>query len=104
MGSMTKTIASITMSLDGFIAGPNISDALPMGENGILLHRWIFDLQTDVDKKILGDLVEKSGAVILGSRTYNTAIEGAWGGQSPFNVPAFVLTNHDPLVTKPGFT
>lgn len=101
---MTKTIASITMSLDGFIAGENISEDLPMGENGILLHRWIFDLHTEVDKKILSDLVENSGAVILGSRTYNTAINIAWESQSPFDVPAFVLINSDPVVEKPGFT
>jgi len=101
---MTKIVASITMSLDGFIAGQNISEDLPMGENGILLHRWIFDQQTEVDKKILSDLVENSGAVILGSRTYNTAIRGAWEGQSPFDVPAFVLIHTDPVVEKPGFT
>src|SRR5688572_29811616 len=101
---MTKTIASITMSLDGFIAGQNISEDLPMGENGILLHRWIFDQHTETDKKILSDLVENSGAVILGSRTYNTAINIAWEGQSPFDVPAFVLIHADPVVEKPGFT
>jgi dihydrofolate reductase len=102
--AVTKTIASITMSLDGFIAGRNISEALPMGEDGILLHRWIFDQHTEVDKKILSDLVENSDAVILGSRTYNTAINVAWEGQSPFDVPAFVLINADPVVEKPGFT
>jgi len=92
------------MSLDGFIAGRNISEHLPMGENGILLHRWIFDQHTEVDKKILSDLVENSGAVILGSRTYNTAINIAWEGQSPFDVPAFVLITAEPVVEKPGFT
>jgi dihydrofolate reductase len=101
---MAKTISSITMSLDGFIAGQNISQDLPMGENGLVLHRWIFDDITEVDKKNLSDLVESSGAVILGSTTYNTAINGAWEGQSPFNVPSFVLVNRDPIVEKPGFT
>ncbi len=99
-----KCIASITMSLDGFIAGQNISQDLPMGKNGILLHRWIFNDITEVDKKILSDLVESSGAVILGRTTYNTAINGAWSGQSPFDAPSFVLVNHDPIIEKPGFT
>ena len=101
---MKKCIASITMSLNGFIAGQNISQDLPMGENGILLHRWIFDDITEVDKKILADLVESSSAVIIGSTTYNTAINGAWSGHSPFEVPSFVLVNRDPIVEKPGFT
>jgi dihydrofolate reductase len=101
---MAKTVSSITISLDGFIAGQNISEDLPMGENGLLLHRWIFDDITELDKKILSDLVESSGAVILGSTTYNTAINGAWEGQSPFSVPSFVLVNRDPIVEKPGFT
>ena len=101
---MAKIISSITISLDGFIAGQNISQDLPMGENGVLLHRWIFDDITAVDKKILADLVDSSGAVILGSTTYNTAINGVWEGQSPFNVPSFVLINRDPIVEKPGFT
>jgi dihydrofolate reductase len=101
---MNKIVSSITMSLDGFIAGQNITSALPLGENGLLLHNWIFSEATEADKKILSDLVENSGAVILGSRTYHTAIEGAWGGQSPFASPSFVLVNATPVVEKPGFT
>jgi dihydrofolate reductase len=75
-----------------------------MGENGLLLHQWIFDDSTEPDKKILADLVETSGAVILGSTTYNTAIEDAWQGKTPFIVPAFVLINRDPVIEKEGFT
>src|ERR1700730_12550130 len=64
---MGKTISSITMSLDGFIAGENISPDNPMGENGILLHNWIFGDSEATDKKVLSDLIESTGAVILGS-------------------------------------
>jgi len=101
---MTKTIVNITMSLDGFIAGKNISRANLMGENGILLHQWIFDESTDTDKEILSSFVESAGAVILGSTTYNTAISDAWGGHTPFKVPAFVLTSKEPSIVKDGFT
>ena len=100
---MSKTILNITMSLDGYIAGKNISANDPLGINGPLLHKWIFEDATDTDKKILSDSIENAGAVILGSTTYNTAIKDAWGGSSPFNVPAFVLTKKEPVVKVPGF-
>ncbi|TFE24734.1 dihydrofolate reductase family protein [Cohnella luojiensis] len=93
---MGKVILDITMSLDGFIAGPNISSKLPLGEGGLRLHDWIFGAKTDKDDMILQELTETSGAVILGRRTYDDAIEDAWGGVSPFHVPAFVVSGEEP--------
>ncbi len=101
---MGKTILNITMSLDGFIAGPRITSETPMGENGELLHQWMFEDATDAARKMLTDFVDSVGAVILGSHTYNTAIEDAWGGKTPFQAPAFVLTTGEPAMTAPGFT
>ena len=101
---MRKVILDITMSLDGFVAGPNISPDLPMGETGIRLHDWLFGSKSDQDAKIISEQVEKSGAVIVGGSTYHTAIDGAWGGETPFTVPAFVLTKNIPKNKKPGFT
>ena len=101
---MGKTILNITMSLDGFIAGPNISPETPMGQNGELLHKWMFEDATEAAKKIMMDFVGSVGAIILGSNTYNTAIEDAWGGKTPFQSPAFVLTAGEPKMTAPGFT
>jgi dihydrofolate reductase len=101
---MRKVILDITVSLDGFSAGPNITPILPMGENGIRLHDWIFGLKSDQDSKILSETVENSGAVIVGGSTYHIAIDGAWGGETPFSVPAFVLTTNVPLHGKSGFT
>jgi len=100
---MSKNILSITMSLDGFIAGPNISKEFPLGENGLLLHQWIFDDSTDTDKKIITDLLDNTGAVIVGGSTYNTAIEDAWEIKSPFDAPAFVLTSKEPVMRVSGF-
>jgi dihydrofolate reductase len=93
---MGKVILDITMSLDGFIAGPNITSKLPLGEGGLRLHDWIFGAKTDTDAMILQELTESSGAVILGRRTYDDAIEDAWGGVSPFQVPAFVVSGEQP--------
>jgi len=91
------------MSLDGFTAGPSISPELPMGEGGEKLHEWFFSSKTDIDKKILDELVETSGAVILGRRTYDLGIGDPWGGSSPFKVPAFVVSSSRPVKMVDGF-
>jgi dihydrofolate reductase len=103
---MSKVIFDISMSLDGFIAGPNVSRQHPMGEGGLRLHDWLFVDQTDADTAVLKKLVETSGAVVLGSRTYNFAINDAWGGTSPFQSPAFVVASGGPQdgVKREGFT
>ncbi len=101
---MQKVVISITMSLDGFIAGPEISKKQPMGKDGVRLHDWIFAGKTDIDSNLLNEVVKNSGAVIVGARTYNTAIEDAWGGESPFTVPAFVLCHQLPEIVVEGFT
>lgn len=100
---MGKIITEITMSLDGFVAGPNISSEQPLGENGTLLHQWLFDLKTAEDEAILNELIGNTGAVIIGNRTYTTAIDGAWGGKSPFTSHAFVLTSQVQKA-RDGFT
>jgi dihydrofolate reductase len=101
---MSKVILSITMSLDGFIAGPDISEENPLGIGGPILHRWLFDDKQKEDELILEDFIQQCGAVILGSRTYTTAIDGAWGGKSPFKVPAFILSHSSELSVREGFT
>lgn len=99
-----RIILDITMSLDGYIAGPNVSKALPLGEGGQRLHRWIFEDKTDAAAALLEETVHTSGAVITGGRTYRTAIDDAWGGECPFVVPTFVVTHHVPDKSVQGFT
>lgn len=91
------------MSLDGFIAGPNINSSQPMGENGERLHDWLFGAKTDIDQDFIREF-ENSGAVIVGGKTYHDAIDVAWGGVTPFTMPAFVLTSRVPSEPKTGFT
>ena len=100
---MGNVILHVTMSLDGFMAGPNISVTQPMGEGGLRLHEWLFNTSTsDVDAQVAQDLFATTGAVVLGRRTFDVGVE-VWQ-DTPFPAPCFVLT-HNPreqLVMKSG--
>jgi dihydrofolate reductase len=99
-----KTILDITVSVDGFIAGANISPQQPLGEGGGRLHDWFFGAKTTVDETVMQEHMATTGAVILGGRTYKDASDDAWGGKTPFHVSAFVLINTLPEKTVEGFT
>jgi len=99
---MGKVFLSITMSLDGFTAGTGITQENPMGLNGQLLHKWLFASKQKEDEEVASDMFKNCGAVILGSTTYKTAINGVWECQSPFPVPALILSSKKMDVNK-GF-
>jgi dihydrofolate reductase len=101
---VNKIVLEITMSLDGFIAGTDISAENPMGKGGLRLHDWMFGSKTNADQKILNEQMVTSGAVIIGHRMYETAIDGPWDGSNPFNMPVFVLTEEAPSKKVAGFT
>ena len=101
---MGKVFVNITMSLDGFVAGPNISEANPLGEGGERLHDWMFKDRTEADNSIAEEMNARGGAIILGRRTYADAIDRAWGGETPFQAPAFVLAKNAPVKVADGFT
>jgi dihydrofolate reductase len=101
---MQKLIVSISISLDGFLAGPEISVEHPMGRGGEELHKGMFVTKTKTDEKILEGVLENTGAVIAGGRTYKTAISGAWGNVNPFDVPVYVVTHELPYERVTGFT
>jgi dihydrofolate reductase len=102
---MGKVLFEITMSLDGYVAGPNDRPELGLGEGGERLHEWVYDLtswrephglaggETNVDSELLDETIKRTGAVILGRRMFDNARE--WGDEPPFHVPVFVLT-HEP--------
>ena len=56
---MGKVVLSFTMSLDGFIAGPNVGDEEPMGEGGEQLHHWLFDKTRKLTRKWRTDLLAR---------------------------------------------
>src|SRR5262245_39146713 len=86
---MGKVVFDITASLDGFIAGPNDSPELPMGEGGLRLFDWYFS-----DPEIIADASQTVGAIVSGRRTYDHA--RGWNGEHPLYVPVFVVTHHPP--------
>jgi dihydrofolate reductase len=112
---MGKVVFDITMSLDGFIAGPNDRPGLGLGEGGERLHQWVYELaswrerhglaggQTNRDAELLDEAFRNTGATIVGRRMFDNAEE--WGENPPFDMPVFVLTHQarEPLV-KGGTT
>ncbi len=90
---MSKVIARMTMSLDGFVTGPNVSETHPMGEGGEGLHDWQFESPSDIDKEIAQTAFATTGAVVLGKRTFDLGLKN-WE-DTPFPVPSFVVT-HEP--------
>jgi len=99
---MTRVTAAITISLDGYVTGPNDGPGRGLGEGGERLHSWVFGgpwsyedgpkgEATGADKRYLDEARARAGAVVIGRTMYEAA--DAWGGQNPFGVPLFVLTH-----------
>lgn len=112
-----KVIADISMSLDGYIAGPGDENPeLPLGESGERLHEWVYGLaswrrahgmaggEDDPDSELLDEAIRATGAVVVGRRMYDNA--GGWGDEPPFHVPVFVLTHQprEPIAKRGGTT
>lgn len=85
--SAGKVLLSLSMSLDGFAAGPNIGPDHPLGEGGERLHTWMAD-----DPEIAAELFAGTGAFILGKRMFDVGID-LWGADGAFGKPCFVLTH-----------
>src|SRR5918995_6060749 len=99
-----SVILEISTSLDGFVAGANVSIDNPMGDGGERIHDWLFGAKTMADTAIIADMLDHLGAVILGRRTFDLG-EGPWGDDPPFPMPCFVLTHRmRPPVVKKGTT
>jgi dihydrofolate reductase len=118
---MTNVIAEISVSLDGFVAGPNATLENPLGEGGELLHEWVVPTKTfqemhggeggltNSDDELFAASVRRQGAVVMGRRMFSGGEgpwdqdpnpSGWWGDEPPFHASVFVLTHHarDPLV------
>ena len=100
---MGNVVIDMSMSLDGYIAAPNDTPEQGLGEDGMRLHNWAFD-DPSVFEEVYGNLIEESGAVIMGRRSYDNSIE-AWGGKGPLGeVPCFVVTHRPVTGTDPLFS
>jgi dihydrofolate reductase len=97
---MTKVIAEITVSLDGFVTGPNADVAHGLGIGGEPLHKWAIDSDDPVDAEVLRAAVENTGAVVMGRRLFDT-VDGPKGwsdsmgyGAAHNATPAFFVVTH----------
>jgi dihydrofolate reductase len=100
---MGKVIVDITMSLDGFVTGPNDGPGNGLGDGGRILHEWVFAGRTDADTQLLEEPMKTLGSGVLGRRTFDIA-EAAWGDNPPMFGQVFVLTHrpHEPLTRGTG--
>src|SRR3712207_2265025 len=101
---MSRTVLYMSMSVDGFIAGPNDGPGNGLGDDGHRLHEWFLtgaDTGRDgstahlagVNREIMDEAMS-TGAVVVGRRTFELA--GGWGGNHHDGVPIFVLSRHEP--------
>jgi dihydrofolate reductase len=99
---MAKIIAAITMSVDGYITGPNDGPGKGLGEGGERLHHWVFGGPWTYDNEPQGGpagedaeyldaMTARVGAIIVGRTMYEAA--GRWGDHNPFGMPLFVVTH-----------
>ncbi len=96
---MGKVIIDITMSLDGFVTGPNDGPGNGLGDGGRVLHEWVFEGRTEADEQLLVDEPMKTlGSCILGRRTFDIA-EEAWGNEPPFGPSQVFVLTHRPHET-----
>jgi dihydrofolate reductase len=87
---MPSTVLSMSMSLDGFIAGPNETLENGLGDGGERLHEWVFaDDLTGVNREVVDEFMS-TGAVVAGRGTFEPA--GGWGGDHHDGVPIFILS------------
>ncbi len=91
---MSKVVWDVSVSLDGFTAGPNVRAAEPMGDGGEGLHTWMAGDGPDgeIDLGVFRELNANVGATIIGRRTFDLGV-GPWGGTPWAGVPSFVVTH-----------
>jgi dihydrofolate reductase len=113
---MSKVRAHISISLDGYVAGPNQTQEEPLGEGGEQLHEWMFDLlawrephgeaggEDNASNAVVVEANANVGAEIMGRGKYGPAARGPWGDSPwrgwwgedpPFHKPVFVVTHHE---------
>ncbi len=124
---MSRLRFKISMSLDGFVAGPNQSVGDPLGVGGLRLHEWIFPLavwraphglddgEVNASTPVVEESVANIGATVMGRNMFgghpgpwdtNEPWTGWWGDNPPFHHPVFVLTRYarEPLTMEGGTT
>jgi dihydrofolate reductase len=99
---MTRVLAGITTSIDGYFTGPDDGPGKGLGEGGERLHYWVFGgpwtyadgpdgEATGDDAAWLAEVTSRIGAVVSGRATYEAAEH--WGGENPWSLPVFIVTH-----------
>jgi dihydrofolate reductase len=121
---MSKVTCQITVSVDGYVAGPDQSFEKPLGEGGERLHKWALATEAwqsqhggeggerSVDSEIIAESTQGIGAYIMGRNMFggrgawDESWTGWWGEDPPYHTPVYVLTHHarDPLEMQGGTT
>ena len=111
---MTRIRSQISISLDGYVAGPDQSLQDPLGVGGLQLHEWVFvteswrrhhgldDGERSTDSEVVEQAVLGIGAYVMGRRMFgggdgpwDLSWTGWWGDEPPFRAPVFVVTHHE---------
>src|SRR5256714_9358029 len=111
---MTLTTCHMSISLDGFVAGPSQSRENPLGVGGMQVHAWhLGEVADAADLTAQSWLMRPGGAYVMGRNMFGP-IRGAWdedwrgwwGDEPPYHAPVFVLTHypHDPIAMEGGTT
>lgn len=105
----------MSISLDGFVAGPKQSEEDPLGRRGKEIHRWHLgdDRENEANRTAAGWLMRPRGAYVMGRNMFGPIRgewdedwQGWWGPEPPYHAPVFVLTHHvrEPLHMEGGTT
>lgn len=100
---MSLVICDMSVSLDGYVVGPNDSRQKPWGD-GTNLHTWIGSQATDEDRAILQEFIDGIGAIVMGRTSFEkNEGDGGWGDAGPLGaIPCFVVTHHKPTTSYPS--
>jgi dihydrofolate reductase len=97
---MALVLCDMSISLDGYVTGPNDSRGNPFGDGAQMLHDWMFDAATDEDREVLRTAIDSVGAVVMGRRSFDhTEGDAGWGDAG---TPCFVVTHHQPNTQHPA--
>jgi len=97
-------ICDMSVSLDGYVTGPNDSRENPFGDGAQDLHAWLRSTASDEDRIVLKDAVSNVGAIVMGWKSFaKNEGDGGWGEAGPMgDIPVFVLTHQLPTKSYPA--
>jgi dihydrofolate reductase len=100
---MSATVLDMSMSLDGYVTGPNDSRENPFGDGAEMLHDWLSSAATDDDRAVLQGVLDSVGAIVMGRTSFEkNEGDGGWGDGGPVgDTPCFVVTHHEPTTSHP---